>query len=298
MSRILITILLGCFLNVFHAQTTIEIDCADHTMHARSFGSGTPILIINGGPGMNSNGFAALAKALGKDYRAIIYDQRGTGKSILPQLSDQNISIELMLLDIEYLRKQLNIESWYVLGHSFGGMIAGAYAAKFPKAIKGIIFSSSGGLDMELFSILNINSKLTTSQQDSLNYWSQKLAQGDTTYHAKYNRGRFLAPAYLYDKQYVPTIAHRLTQLNSRVNQLVFQDMQKINFNQKQSLQKFEKPVLILQGKNDIIPEVIARRTAEVLPQSEIVLIEKCGHYPWLENPEVYFEAIGAFVGR
>jgi Predicted hydrolases or acyltransferases (alpha/beta hydrolase superfamily) len=113
-------------------------------------GKGLPILIINGGPGMNSNGFEPMAKILAEKYQAIIYDQRGTGKSKLTTLNSKTISMQLMADDIESLRKHLNIKKWTILGHSFGGMLASYYATVYPNSIDKLILSSSGGVDLSL----------------------------------------------------------------------------------------------------------------------------------------------------
>src|SRR5689334_16592621 len=86
----------------------------------QTFGEGEPILIINGGPGMNSNGFADMANTISQlGYTTIIYDQRGTGKSVLEKVDSTTITMDLMAKDIEDLRIQLKIDQWTVLGHSF-----------------------------------------------------------------------------------------------------------------------------------------------------------------------------------
>lgn len=59
----------------------------------RLYGSGKPLLVINGGPGMNSNGFETLAKKLSSDRMVIIYDQRGTGKSKLQKRNSKTVSM-------------------------------------------------------------------------------------------------------------------------------------------------------------------------------------------------------------
>jgi len=63
------------------------------------------------------------------------------------------------------------------------------------------------------------------------------------------HRGLALAPAYVYNRKNIPAIAARLTQGNSIVNGLVWQDLQKIKFDCKNKLSQFNKPVLIIQGK-------------------------------------------------
>ena len=121
---------------------------------------------------MNSNGFASLAQVLAEDYQAILYDQRGTGKSILRSINAEHLTLDKMVKDIEQIRSHLGIESWVVLGHSFGGMLASYYATLNPERVKAMILSSSGGLDLQLFESLDIRSHLTMEQQDSLQYWS------------------------------------------------------------------------------------------------------------------------------
>ena len=97
-------------------------------IYYRSFGKGVPMLIINGGPGMNSEGFTQLAIQLSKNNRTILFDQRGTGRSKFTVTDSSTITMQLMAEDIENLRKKLNIDKWIILGHSFGGMMASYYA--------------------------------------------------------------------------------------------------------------------------------------------------------------------------
>lgn len=98
------------------AQNEGLINSNGSKLHYRIYGKGIPILVINGGPGMNSDRFASLALQLSKNYQVILYDQRGTGKSIIENPNASNITISLMIEDIENLRKYLKIDSWIILG--------------------------------------------------------------------------------------------------------------------------------------------------------------------------------------
>lgn len=277
----------GYSLNVDGSQTFYKI-----------YGKGEPLLIINGGPGMNSNGFEALAKKLSEKHQTILYDQRGTGKSTLKELNTETINMKLMAEDIESLRKHLKIEKWSILGHSFGGIMVAHYATMYPENIKKIIFSASGGIDLGLreYASANITSKLNKVERDSLNYYSAKIAAGDTSKKTLLGRGRALAPAYLYNKKYVPVLAERLTQGNSRINELVWEDLDKIKFDCKPKLKSFNQPVLIVQGKQDIIKTETAEIAHKVLQNSKIVYLDNCGHYGWLDAEEEYFTALFNFL--
>ncbi len=262
----------------------------------QTFGEGHPLLIINGGPGMSSEGFIPLAKGLSNNHTTILFDQRGTGKSIIENPSNENVTMDLMVADMEALRDHLGLATWVVMGHSFGGMLASYYTTKHPDRVAALILSSSGGVDMALFEYLNINSRLTREQQDSLIYWNKRIEGGDDSYQALLGRGRALAPAYLYDKSHAPVISERLTQGNWDINGLVFANMQAIKFDCKESLKSFNNPTLIIQGKQDIVDLSTANLAKEVLPQSKLVLLDLCGHYGWLEQREEYFRTLEQFL--
>ncbi len=269
-------------------------------IYYRTFGSGIPVLIINGGPGLNSDGFTDLAKALSVHNQTIIYDQRGTGKSVMQKIDSSTVTMQLMTEDIENLRKHLNIHKWVVLGHSFGGMLASYYAAIHPEVIISMILSSSGGIDLELLSDVgnNINSRLTKQQSDSVNFWTQKINEGDTSYFAKFQRAKALANAYVLDKKYVPVIAVRLTQSNMQINNLIWEDLRKIKFNCAPKLSSFNKPVLIIQGKEDIVDPKLAQKAHEILKNSKLVFVDHSVHYGWLDNKEQYLGEVEKFVSE
>ena len=263
----------------------------------KTFGKGEPLLIINGGPGMNSNGFEDMAKILAKSQKTIIYDQRGTGKSKLKELNSKTISMKVMADDIESLRKHLKIKKWNILGHSFGGMLASYYATVYPNSINKLVLSSSGGIDLTLLKTPNlIERNLTKVEKDSMNYWNDKIQKGDTSHAARLGRGRAMAPAYVYDQKYVPIIAERLTQGNSTINGLLWEDMQKINFDCAAKLKSFKNPVLIIQGKQDVISNQIGELAEKTLPNSKLILLEKCRHYGWLDAKEKYFSEVNSFL--
>jgi proline iminopeptidase len=298
MKKIITCISLLLYCSLLFANTEGTITNGNAKIFYRTFGKGNPILIINGGPGMNSDGFADLATALSKNNQAIIYDQRGTGKSSVASPDSTNITMQLMIDDIETLRKHLKIETWIVLGHSFGGMLASYYATMYPQHIESLILSSSGGIDLDLLNSVSssINSKLTQAEHDSVEYWTQKINNGDTSYYARLQRGTYLAPAYLYNKKNVPVIARRLTQSNSQINGLVWDDMNRIKFDCAEKLATFNKPVLIIQGKQDVLDASIAQKAHDVFKNSNLVMLDNCAHYGWLDRPEMYFDVLNKFI--
>ena len=283
--------------NIFAQNEGFAVNTDGSKTYYKTFGKGEPLLIINGGPGMNSNGFEDMAKVLGENQQTILYDQRGTGKSKLSKLDAKTISMKLMAEDMESLRKHLKIKKWNILGHSFGGMLASYYATIYPNSINKLILSSSGGVDLSLLKGPNlIESNLSPIEKDSMNYWNDKIEKGDTSHKARLGRGRAMAPAYVYDQKFVPIIAERLTQGNSTINGLLWSDMQKMNFDCKSKLKSFKNPVLIIQGKEDIISNEIGELANQTFPNSKLMLLEHSKHYGWHDARDKYFSDINSFL--
>ena len=145
------------FFSESRAQESHLISFNNEIIHYKTFGNGKPLLIINGGPGMNCEGFENLAQEIAnKGFKTIIYDQRGTGKSLLPIVDSTTITLKLMVEDIEKLRKQLKIDKWSLFGQSFGGVLVAKYAHQYPERVDKIIFSSSAGLDLKFMETINV----------------------------------------------------------------------------------------------------------------------------------------------
>ncbi len=300
MKKILLLLLISFTLTIPGiCQQDGFIKTNDGVIHYIKYGSGEPLLIINGGPGLDCKGFNALAKLLSDKYMTILYDQRGTGKSKLKEVDSTNVTMQLMANDIETIRKYFKVDKWIVLGHSFGGWMAEYYASYYPESIKAMILSSTGGIDLSILSYFgaNLQMHLSQAERDSLKYWDNKVKQGDTTYTARYNKGKYLASAYLYNKKYIPQLAKRLAfGGNPQITSLVYKDLFKIKFDCKKTLNNFTKPVLIIQGRQDITGDGIAYEAHKVLKNSTIVFINKSSHYSWWEQSKQYKSEVKKFL--
>src|SRR5690606_23376006 len=104
-------------------------------------GTGLPCIYLHGGPGYWSKSFQETAGDLLAENLEMIYlDQRGCGRSEISHHGDY--SLDRLLLDLEEVRQHFGFEQWYVMGHSFGGILAVQYAERFPERVKGLILSN------------------------------------------------------------------------------------------------------------------------------------------------------------
>ena len=268
-------------------------------IYYQTFGTGQPVLIINGGPGLDSAGFEPVAKAIAaQGFQSILFDQRGTGRSPLAEINADNIRLALMVQDIEQLRQHLQHDKLIILGHSFGGMLGAAYAAKYPQHIQKLIFSSSGGLDLQFRDQIaeRLLNNLDLEQQIKMQMYQLRQRSGDESESTRDKLAQLRANAYVIDKTKAPLIAARLKVVNMTINSLVFADLDRMHFDLKQQFKTFKAPVLVLQGEKDIISVDTAKTIAGSFNNAGLVLMPDCAHYGWLDQPQLYYNALFAFL--
>lgn len=270
----------------------------------RLFGKGTPLIIINGGPGRSSDTFTELAEKLSSTSRQVIlFDQRGTGKSQLKSANEKTISLELMVEDLENLRKHLGYDKISLLGHSFGGMYAMAYAAKYPENIKALILSASGSINLEHMKQVEINTqaKLTKEALKKYKFWTSSEQKKRNAVRAKLEALRVTAPIYVYQQKFVSLIKKNLTNLefyNPEVNQLVWKSMGLNKYDLTGAFAKFKAPTLIIDGEQDFLGKSIPSEIHQNFPNSRLEILSECSHYPWLDKPKEYFALIDGFLSK
>lgn len=100
------------------------------------------LLYLHGGPGTGSYDFSLYQrKRLSGALRVVALDQRGVLRSD-PIAAGERFSFDDLIEDCEALRRTLRIERWAVVGHSFGGYLATAYALRIPNSITRVLFEN------------------------------------------------------------------------------------------------------------------------------------------------------------
>ncbi|MBN2865927.1 MAG: prolyl aminopeptidase [Thiotrichales bacterium] len=121
-----------------YAQHSLQVD-QQHTLYIEESGNpeGTPVLFVHGGPG---GGCSPIHRQFfdPNEYRIVLFDQRGCGKS-RPHACLTNNSTAHLIEDIEKIRRLLKIEKWILFGGSWGSTLSLLYAQTYPERVLGLI---------------------------------------------------------------------------------------------------------------------------------------------------------------
>ena len=262
--------------------------------HITGGGSGTPLVIINGGPGFSHLHMHVTTAwdALGKNRRIIFYDQRGNGRSG-PLKPGQSCTLADQIEDLEALRTHLKLEKWDVLGHSWGGFLSMAYSARHPEHVERLIivdsaapkFSDTIFLFGQIFPEV-IERRAAYTFADEM---GDKAASDAAT-------GEYLTMLFYSTEKRDYFIAHmHQGAFTKEVGAAVQRDIARFDLNPE--LPKFKFPTLVVTGRYDInVAPLVAYKIHNAIPGSKFVVCERSGHIPFYEEPDAFVAAVEPFL--
>ena len=262
--------------------------------------SGDYVLVLSGGPGEDIHSMQGIADELGKKYRCIMWEQRGTGRSKLPLYDSSTINLNAYIEDIEALRTQLHAEKFIVVGNSWGMILGLAYAGTHPDAVRAVITIGSGPITAEYLGVFSDNqiARLGACELEVRDFWKDPAREAADSDRASFERLRAATIAYFYDRKKALQMQTELDpkDYNFRVPPAFLKAEGKYDFRPK--LRSIAAPVLLLQGRQDLAGEANILEARSLIKNSTVAFIDKCGHMPWLEKPEQTWKTVNDFLAH
>lgn len=276
---------MGCATALF-AQNNYFITSADSTrLYINEYGTGKPVILLSGGPGLNAHYLEPVWQQV-KGCRFIVPDQRGTGRSVLPQADSVTMAMARHVEDLEALRIHLQLPKMIIAGHSWGAMLAVAYAARYPDKTERLILLAPGGITARFFTYFNANIQMRLYKEDKEEAKNARgMAAGLKAIWPGYfySRERALALKQLLDTSFANAAG-------TAIYRYTIKDYNATEAARLKGLHKYKNPVFLIQGRQDPVGESTVYETKALLPQMRFTFIEKCGHLPWLEEEKVAAE--------
>ena len=111
-------------------------------LYCESIGTGVPLVVIHGGPGLDHSYLLPQMEQLADSYELIFFDQRGCGKSTI-RLDSTDMTLDALVEDIDKVRDAYNLNTMNLMGHSWGGLLAMFYAVKHGDRLNSLILVNS-----------------------------------------------------------------------------------------------------------------------------------------------------------
>ena len=273
-------------------------------------GSGTETLVaVHGGPGNSLTSILPDLEPLAKNRRVIYYDQRGNGLSELMGDDDEKLSITKHVQDLEAVRAHFKLDKMSLLGNSWGGLLIGYYAAAHPDRVERLIFHAPAPPTRVLLSEMDaevqrrLKRQFTDEQLKRLAViarWSYWLKASDP--RAVCNEMyRMILAVYGFKVESIKLIKGDVcsgpiesVRRQRFVTAQIWQSLG--DYNLLPSLGVVKAPALVIHGTADVIPVKASEAWAGTLPNARLLLIEKSGHMPQFEQPEIFFKAVETFL--
>lgn len=255
-----------------------------------------PVLIAHhGAPGLGSRAEPrASFGRLADTYRVVVFDARGSGESE----GNGSFSHEQWAADIDGLREWIGAERIIMAGGSYGGFMAMEYAIRYPDRVRALVLrdtspdnsheklardnafaSARVQVDVEKFD--RIFEGRVRDNDDLRDCWREILPLYDFTYDPAVVEERVATTPYRYE-------AHNYA-FTVNIPQ----------YDLKPALSSISCPTLITVGRTDwITPVACSEVIAGLVPNSRLVIFEKSGHSPQIEEAEAWTRTVREFLAE
>jgi proline iminopeptidase len=272
------------------------------TLAYRREGSGPTLVCHGGGPGFSSFYLQNLG-GLDERLELVLLDPRGTGGSDRPA-DPRAYAIEDYVNDVEELRRHLALERIDLLGHSHGGVVAMAYAARHPDRVERLVVASTlARWSLQQEEAMNAAVDSRTAEPwyaDAKAALEAEQAGEFETDEEMVELGLREFPFYFArygdeERAYVETLSAETTNADTLryFNAEIFP-----RFDLRPELEKITAPTLVIAGADDFITgPPSASEIEQGLADVSKVIIPGCGHFVFFEAPEAFSEAVASFLG-
>ncbi|MGW6819388.1 alpha/beta fold hydrolase [Streptomyces sp. NPDC055005] len=247
-----------------------------------------PVLLLAHGFGCDQNMWRLIVPALAEDFRVVLFDYVGSGRSTPAAWSEQRYSaLEGYALDVLEVCEELDLRDAIFVGHSVSAMVGVLAAAKAPGRFSRLVMVAPSPRYIDEdgyrggFAADDIDELLESLESNYLG-WSAAMAPVIMGNADRPELGRELTTSFCATDPDMARVFARTTFLSDS----------------REELKTVSVPTLVLECEQDVIaPREVGAYVHAAIPGSRLVTLKATGHCPQLSAPEATAEAIIEFVG-
>ncbi len=261
-------------------------------------GSGDPIIVIHGGPGLDHNYLRPGLDVLASSHTLVYYDQRGTGRSTA-ELDSMGVNFDAFVNDVDQLRQVLGYDQVTVLAHSFGALIGLEYARRYPQHTRALILMDpvEPGSRWKTQTEQRLEKARTPADSariaelmGSEAFRARDPATVSEVYRLEF-RSEFHDPSR--EANLNLELSRRTARDGPEVARLLGASMGAVDWWDR--LSEIQTPTLVIQGTYDVTPMAMARALSDSLPDGQLAVVDS-GHFPFVEDAPGLASAISVFL--
>ena len=261
-------------------------------MFVEPVGQGLPLIVLHGGPGLDHTHLRPWLDPLSEEFRVLYVDERGQGRS--ERIDPATLSLEVFAHDVDLLADALELDSFALLGHSFGAIITTWHAINLGSAAAYVI---SGGGDSSEKLMADVSASLEAMGEAGKPIaeswdWEQRVETEEDAAELMRIQNPFHfhgepPPNFAEGTIYTPHVLRHFATGGYG------------DFDYTAELGRVSKPTLVLVGAED---RTTTPRAARVLhdgiPGCEYVELEGAGHMSMIEAQGAYLGQVRDFLRR
>lgn len=281
----------------------IPIDGGKYRVWTKKIGNGKiKMLLLHGGPGATHEYFECFEDFLPQaGIEFYYYDQLDSHYSDQPN-EEGNWTLPRYVEEIEQVRNALGLENFYLLGHSWGGMIGIEYALKYQRHLKGFILSDmTAGISAYEKYAGELRKQLPADVIAVMDKYESKGDYENPEYQEAvltkvYSRHLcrlmpFPEPLERAFKHFNPKIYNYMQGPNEFVITGTFK-----NWDRWADLSKIKTPSLVIGGRYDTMNPADLKRESELMPNARLAICENGSHMSMWDDQQAYFTHLLKFV--
>jgi proline iminopeptidase len=290
------------------------VDAHGVLIYYQTLGQGTPLLIVHGGPGASHDYFLPYLLPLARHHKLIFIDERGSGKS--EKLDDPaGYTVENMVQDTEAVREGLNLGRISLLGHSYGGVLAQAYALKYQANLTHLILCSTFHSTTKMNEVFrHMLANMTPELRDRILSLEKSglFGKGKDYEKNRYPNDYMIAAwaegyfPYLYqrrpDANYDPIANGNMSwdlyreMWGSNGEYVIDGNLKSVEYAER--LKTIKTPTLITAGDHDECAPSLSEEMHGLISGSKLVIFPQSGHMNFVDQPALFNKTVSDFLAQ
>ncbi len=288
------------------------VDANGVMIYYTMMGRGDPLLILHGGPGSSHDYFLPYLLPLARHHKVVFIDERGSGKS--QKLEERSAyTIENMVEDVEAVRQALGLGKISLLGHSYGGALAQAYALKYQRNLSHLILASTWSSTAALNEVfVRMKKNMTPELRERIDRMEAQglFGQGKGYQKNRYTNEYMIAAwgegyfPYVYhnrpDPNYDPTALGMGWDLYREMwgehgEFIIDGNLKSVEYTDR--LAGIKVPTLMVVGEHDECEPALSQVMREKIAGSRMVVLPNSGHMTFVDQTGMFIKTVDEFLG-